>query len=119
MTPLSHVMSISSGSIFTWIHTKVTRPMRSCLKCDQPNYSSVSSLSLHYFHSENNFSVLSPDRENTPCTNNPLPSRTQQSRSTKMQDLTILNINFQSVKNKTSKLCILLETEKPEIVVGT
>ncbi|MCW4309234.1 MAG: reverse transcriptase domain-containing protein [Candidatus Thiodiazotropha endolucinida] len=33
--------------------------------------------------------------------------------------MTILNINFQSVRNKIPEFCALLEAEKPDIVVGT
>jgi ribosomal protein S3 len=33
--------------------------------------------------------------------------------------LTIVNINFQSIKNKKPELDILLDTTKPDVIIGT
>ena len=57
----------------------------SCLKCDQPNYCTMSNQSLSSFHSENNFSVLSSDSENVSHSTSSNSSRFSRPRLTQLK----------------------------------
>ena len=87
-----------------------------CLKCGLPNFSTAIfddfSLSSDCC-SVNNFSVL--DNSLPPRTSTPIKKKTFKNPNR----LKIININFQSVVNKVPELQCLIDTEKPDVVIGT
>ena len=54
-------------------------------------------------------------------TSSPLRSNDQQNKCTSNapQELKVLNVNFQSVVNKVADLHCLVETERPDVIIGT
>lgn len=106
-----------------------------CYKCGVPNFTN-SSLFCN-FEVSNPFDGLSNSTIDSNKTNNisftqnqsvgsplrsssPKKQKTNQNRfSHKEKPLKLLNINFQSIGNKTSQLHALLETEDPDIIVST
>ena len=87
-----------------------------CLKCGLPNFSTAIyddfSLSSDCC-SVNNFSVL--DNSLPPRTSTPIKKKTFKNPNR----LKIIDINFQSVVNKVPELQCLIDTEKPDVVIGT
>ena len=87
-----------------------------CLKCGLPNFNttlfddlSTSNCSL------NSFSVLEASLL-LPKSSAPIKKKT----ATKQQkNFKIVNLNFQSVVNKVPEFHCMIETEKPDIVIGT
>ena len=103
----------ADDSSFSWV----------CLKCDNQYYATVSSHSFVSFESENSFSVLHPDADNTrddsPSSGLAHSQTCQsQSRFPKFPKLKIINVNFQSVKNMIPELHTLLDNERPDILIG-
>ena len=86
-----------------------------CLNCGLPNFCtdyyedfSLSDCSL------NNYSVL--DNSLPQMTSTPIKKKPVKTNSNKLK---IININFQSVVNKVPELHLLIDTEKPDVVIGT
>ena len=91
----------------------------SCLKCGLPNFSTTFfETSESSFELSNSFSAL--DTSQSPLTSTPAKklSRAFAKKQTPRK-LKVLNINFQSVVNKVQEFHCLLDTENPDIVVGT
>ena len=85
-----------------------------CLKCGLPNFSTaIYEDFLTSDCSMNNFSVL--DSSVPPRTSTPIKKKTFQKNSNKLK---ILNINFQSVVNKVPEFQCVIDTEKPDVVIG-
>ena len=97
---------------FTWM----------CLRCEAQNYSNHSNQSFSSFVSENSFDALHSDSVassiNSPLAS-PSPNTQPTTTNKKFPKLKILNINFQSVRNKKAELHTLLDTECPDVVCGT
>ena len=109
-----------------------------CVVCHEPNHSTIL-YDLIDSNQSNSFSVLSDGRstENgsiTDAPDSPLgepiatssPKRghsdqqgSDKSRKQQKRMLRTLIINFQSVKNKTSELQVLLDSTNPDILIGT
>ena len=87
-----------------------------CLKCKNQNYSVANSHSFAYFESENSFSVLLSETEDT-HSDSASPDMSQQpnpqtpNRYLKVPKLKILIVNFQSFKNKIPELYTLFIAE--------
>ncbi len=117
-----------------------------CSECGEPNYSS-SLLSSFLTSTANSFSVLtsvsseddikSPIAASSPKYNKLTNSsssnlleggrrvkwsqkpKSSTSRVVKINKISVMTINFQSVKNKAAELAICLNTYKPDILIGT
>ena len=101
-----------------------------CLNCEAQNYSTKSTNSnpsLASFLSENSFSALEFEMTsssfNQSGISSPLTITTQNDRkrtaSKKFPKLKVLNINFQSVRNKIPDLHALVAVEQPDIIIST
>lgn len=90
-----------------------------CMKCGLPNFSTAFyDSSLSSFNSSNSFSNL--DFSHSPLTSTPGKKLSQQFLKKQIpKKLKILNINFQSIVNKVQEFHCLIDTEKPDVVVGT
>ncbi|MCG8035186.1 MAG: hypothetical protein JAZ03_23820, partial [Candidatus Thiodiazotropha taylori] len=86
--------------------------------CGLPNISSgYFDDTLETLHTLNSFSSLDTD---VPCPSTSTPlKQNQKSHSAVPQKLKILNINFQSIVNKVSDFHCLVDTERPDIIIGT
>ncbi|XP_072021445.1 uncharacterized protein [Amphiura filiformis] len=113
-----------------------------CDGCGHPNYSD-SLINIDFdFQTENPFSPLDSDQSlndvqplatSSPKLNKGKTMRfdfartpkekhankTKPEKKTRAKKLTILNINFQSIKNKTIEFLSILHEQKPDIVIGT
>ncbi|XP_072022921.1 uncharacterized protein [Amphiura filiformis] len=113
-----------------------------CDGCGHPNYSD-SLINIDFdFQTENPFSPLDSDQSlndvqplatSSPKLNKGKNKRfdftrtpkekhankTKPEKKTRAKKLTILNINFQSIKNKTIEFLSILHEQKPDIVIGT
>ena len=88
----------------------------SCMKCGLPNFSSTFfDSSLSSFASSNTFSTLDASHSHTTST----PRKVAPKKNQSQPKLKILNLNCQSIVNKVQEFWALVETEKPDIVVGT
>ena len=88
----------------------------SCIKCGLPNFSTTFFYSsLSSFASSNTFSSLDASHSRTTST----PSKTEPKKHRPQKRLKILNINCQSIVNKVQEFWGLVETEKPDVIVGT
>ena len=88
----------------------------SCMKCGLPNFSSTFfDSSLSSFASSNTFSTLDASHSHTTST----PRKVAPQKNQSQPKLKILNLNCQSIVNKVQEFWALVETEKPDIVVGT
>ena len=90
------------------------------LICGLPNFNTgMFGDTLSTLHTSNSCESLDP----THCsvTSSPLRSNDQQNKCTNNapQKLKILNVNFQSVVNKVADLHCLVETERPDVIIGT
>ena len=92
-----------------------------CLNCGLPNFSTgLFDDQLSTLHTSNNFESLDPTHY--PLTFlSPLRSNDQQNKCTSnaQQKLKILNVYFQSVVNKVANHHCLVETERPDVIIGT
>ena len=102
-TSIHHIMAEHAS--YSW----------SCLNCGLLNFStaiyddfSISDCST------NNFSVL--DSSLPPRTSTPIKKKTFSKNSNKLK---VININFRSVVNKVHELQCLIDTENPDVVIGT
>ena len=102
-TSIHHIMAEHAS--YSW----------SCLNCGLPNFStaiyddfSISDCST------NNFSVL--DSSLPPRTSTPIKKKIFSKNSNKLK---VININFRSVVNKVPELQCLIDTENPDVVIGT
>ena len=87
-----------------------------CINCGLPNFSTTffnGSLSL--FGSSNSFSILEASHSRTTST----PCKTTTKKSQPQRKLKILNFNCQSIVNKVQNFWLMVETEKPNVIVGT
>ena len=92
------------------------------MNCGSPNYSNiVMDTPLSSLCSSNMFDTLnSSDCDPSDPIMTSIPSKAIPSKRKKpLVSFTILNINFQSVRNKLGQLTHLLESTKPDIVAGT
>ncbi|VDH89069.1 Hypothetical predicted protein [Mytilus galloprovincialis] len=103
-----------------------------CIICDKPNYSTVL-FDLHSIDSPNPFASLyigdinqsnppsSPDYQNQNI--KPLHASTPIRKKTRVSSfnkpLRVLNINFQSIKNKQHLVNNIIDSTKPDIIFGT
>ena len=109
-----------------------------CLKCGLPNFSSTFfSQSIPSSLSANFFSVLSCNSPGEPfATSSPKSIHSHSSLyhhnstthhgyhtnrkcKTVNRPLRIISLNFQSIKNKKPELDLLLDTTKPDVIIGT
>jgi len=98
-----------------------------CIMCNCPNYSTFC-YSL-VFSTSNQFSLLSNTSINstTPGDIKPLHTSTPERKTQKkkeqdvsnMKTIRILNINFQSIRNKQGELINLIDSTKPDVIFGT
>ena len=91
-----------------------------CLNCGLPNFSTgLFDETLSSLHTSNSFESLDPSHCQVSST--PLKPNDHQNRPTTLtpKKLKILNVNFQSVVNKVPDLQCLIDTETPDIIVGT
>ena len=91
-----------------------------CLRCGLPNFSTgLFDDSLSTLHTSNSFESLDPTH--CPVTSTPLRPNDQQNKPTihAPQKLKILNVNFPSVVNKVADLHCLIDTERPDVIIGT
>ena len=93
-----------------------------CLNCEAQNYSSISNLSATSFLSENGFSALDSEMTSSSI-GSPLSGNARttppKSKPQKFPKLTVLNINFQSVRNKIPDFHALISSEQPDIIIAT
>ena len=91
----------------------------SCLKCGLPNFSTTFfETSESSFELSNSFSAL--DTSQSPLTSTPAKKLSRNfAKKQTPKKLKVLNMNFQSVVNKVQVFHCLLDTENPDIVVGT
>ena len=109
-----------------------------CLKCGLPNFSSTFfNQSIPSSLSENLYSVLSCNSPGEPfATSSPKSTHSHTSLchhnstthhgyhttrkcKTVNRPLKIISLNFQSIENKKPELDLLLDTTKPDIIIGT
>jgi len=117
-----------------------------CLKCGLPNFSSsYFNQSISYSLTDNSFSILSCDSPGKPSASSSPKPNTQNSTQQSLHDkstshshknthrstdtksktkninrpLKIISLNFQSIKNKKPELDLLIESTKPDIIIGT
>ena len=117
--------TLQAGDVsFTWM----------CMRCEAQNYSNHSNQSLTSFVSNNSFDALQTDSFASSCDvlqsdstassmssslSSPSPNTQTNTTNRKFPKLKVLNINFQSVRNKKPELHTLLDTERPDVVCGT
>ena len=91
----------------------------SCLNCGLPNFNTTFfDISETSFELSNSFTAL--DTSQPPLTSTPAKKLLRVfARKQLPKNLKVSNINFQSIVNKAQEFCCLVDTENPEIVVGT
>ena len=86
------------------------------MKCGLPNFSTTFfDSSLSSFASSNSFSAIDASHSCITST----PNKTAPKKRQPQTKLKILNINCLSIVNKVKEFWALVETEKPDIIVGT
>ena len=90
-----------------------------CLKCGLPNFSTTYfETSDSSFETSNSFAVLNTSQ--TPLTSTPAKKISRLfAKKQSPSKFKVLNINFKSVVNKVQEFHCLLDTENPDIVIGT
>ncbi|CAC5417073.1 unnamed protein product [Mytilus coruscus] len=98
-----------------------------CIMCNCPNYSTFC-YSL-VFSTSNQFSILSNISISSPTSSiiKPLHTSTPERKTQKKKEqedlnpktIRVLNVNFQSIRNKQGELINLIESTKPDIIFGT
>ncbi|CAC5364657.1 unnamed protein product [Mytilus coruscus] len=98
-----------------------------CIMCNCPNYSTFC-YSL-VFSTSNQFSILSNISISSPTSGiiKPLHTSTPERKTQKKKEqedsnpktIRVLNVNFQSIRNKQGELINLIESTKPDIIFGT
>ena len=94
-----------------------------CIMCNCPNYSTFC-YSL-VFSTSNQFSLLSNTFINCTTSGDIKPLKKRKTQKKKEQDVSnmktirILNINFQSIRNKQGELINLIDSTKPDVIFGT
>ena len=98
------------------LHFLNGKKKKNCLRCGLPNFSTsfFDDFSTSYC-SSNSFGILEASSL-SPKTSTPLKKKNAVKRKKKIK---IINLNFQSIVNKVPEFHCLIETEKPDIVVGT
>ena len=87
----------------------------SCLKCGLPNFSTTLFVDFSISdYSSNSYGVL--DSSVPPKTS--IPKKEKMAQRT-LPELKVLNINFQSIINKTQEFRCLIDIEKLDVVIGT
>ncbi|KAK3102607.1 hypothetical protein FSP39_012613 [Pinctada imbricata] len=94
-----------------------------CCNCGMPNFStSLFESFIIDSNDSNSFSVLDETSisPGPPLhTSSPTSKRVNTSTRANTQHLRVLNINFQSIKNKKEELANIIETSDPSIIIGT
>ncbi|VDI38157.1 Hypothetical predicted protein [Mytilus galloprovincialis] len=120
----------------TYIHTGVFRFMDAsnvsweCINCGMPNFSTALFNSTYSIETENQFSDLStsslvsspgvPVATSSPKLNEKNQNIPSKSTSSKFKrPIRVVNINFQSICNKKPELEEIINSAKPDIIIGT
>ena len=106
-----------------------------CYKCGLPNFSTSLFDTMSYMNSTNKFDSLSscdssgyplsplPDDIGSPKASSspirPNPAKSQNKKVNLQHPLRILLMNCQSIKNKKAELHTVIESSKPDIILGT
>ena len=100
-----------------------------CIKCGLPNFGSsfFYQTELSSFSTNNTYHALSeidspgkPHACSSPIAHQAKKGSSEIKVKNRIQrPLKIVNINFQSIKNKKPELDILLDTTKPDVIIGT
>ena len=99
-----------------------------CTNCSVPNFSTTF-FNLSSLEHSNRYSVLSdnssvsspgvPQATSFPITNPPTHKTNRNYGKSKVNTLHVVNINFQSVLSKKAELHHLIDSTKPDIIIGT
>lgn len=108
----SHMYSCMDSSNISW----------ECVQCGMPNFSSsifdISSIETSNQYSQlSNSSVCSPGVPK--ATSSPVKTHYKHKNLKKPTIIKVLNINFQSIKNKKPELDEILSSVTPDIILGT
>ena len=86
-----------------------------CLQCGLPNFSSaIFEESLTVLSNSSKYSAL--DQSLSPMTSTPIKKK---AKPKPLNQIKVMNINFQSIVNKVSEFHCFIDTEKPDVVIGT